>query len=293
MGSLAFAVGGGLAGLGAGMNEIGTEQTKATRDAAILRLQNQYASERQQAGFTEQEKLQGKTQEFEHGEKEREYQVSAAAAGAGRLFEAGQQTEKLTSEEKRTHETAQSRENAALIRAAASSGNRGGAGKPEWETRAINVGYATKDDGHGKQVPDINAGPKQAMGLVNNRTGTVYNLQGNRLYPWDNDKMQSLVDPKSTNNSVKPGEIEDLLRDPLGTIPDGPNQGLRKSDVFEQAHGYLPQAFMTTSADAAQKQQQGRGFNTVNLIGGGTAQVPQATGPQAPEPPDTSDNATE
>ena len=84
MGSLAFAVGGGLAGLGAGMNEVGTEQVQAQRQQAIERMKQNFEQEQQQRGFTEQEKLQSKTQEFEKGQKEREYQVGMAAAGAGR-----------------------------------------------------------------------------------------------------------------------------------------------------------------------------------------------------------------
>jgi hypothetical protein len=262
------------------MNEVGTEQVNAQRQEAIMRLRQSFEQSQQQAGFTEQEKLQQKTQEFEHGEEQTKLKYGAAAAGAQRQFEAGQQTEKLTSEEKRTHETVQGRENAALIRASAASGPRGGSGKPEWEAKPVNAAPAKNPDGS----PNYAAPATQIMGLFNNRTGMAYNPQGNRIYAWDNDNMRNLRDPKSTNNNVKPGEVEDLLRDPLGTIPDGPNQGLRKADVFEQAHGYLPRPFISAATQAAQQKQQGSGFNNVNLIGGGTAQVPQANGPQAPEP---------
>jgi hypothetical protein len=289
MGSLAFAVGGGIEGLGKGMNEVGTEQIQAQRQQAIERMKQNFEQEQQQRGFTEQEKLQGKTQEFEKGQKEREYQVGMMSASAGRQFEAGQQTEKLHSEEQRTHETAQSRENAALIRAAGAAGNRGAAkAGGEWKAQPVNAGPATKPDG----TPDYGAPPHQVMGLVNSRTGAIYNPQGNRLYAWDNDKMQSLRDPKSTNNSVKPGEVEDLLRDPLGTIPDGPNQGLRKSDVFEQAHGYLPKPFIDAATRASQPPQ-GAGGNPVKLLGGQTVNVPSGGGSQGPEPADPSDMQTD
>ena len=288
MGSLAFAVGGGLAGLGAGMNEVGTEQVQAQRQQAIERMKQNFEQEQQQRGFTEEEKLQSQTQEFEKGQKEREYQVGMAAAGAGRQFESQQQTQKLTSEEKRTHETAESRVNAALVRAAAAHGNAGGKGGAEWKAQPINAGPATTPDGK----PDYAAPPHQVMGLANTRTGAVYNPQGNRLYRWDNDKMQNVRDPKSTNNSLKPGEVEDLLRDPLGTVPNGPNQGLRKADVFEQAHGFLPAPYMDAAQKASQSQQ-GPGGNPVQLLGGQTVNVPGATGPQAPEPPDATDLSNE
>jgi hypothetical protein len=270
------------------MNEVGTEQVQAQRQDAINRMKQAFEKSQQQAGFTEQEKLQAKTQEFEHAERQTEYGVQARAAGATRQFESEQQKEKLTSEESRTHETVQGRENAALIRAAGSGSPKGAAaGKPEWEMKALNAGPGKNPDG----TANYNV-PQQVMGYSNNRTGAVYNLQGNRAYAWDNSKMQSIRDPKSTNNSVKPGEVEDLLRDPLGTIPDGPNQGLRKLDVFEQAHGYVPTPALKAATAASQQQQQQSQGSTrpLTLIGGQQVNVPQGGGgPQAPEPPDMSD----
>ena len=274
------------------MNEVGTEQEQAQRQQAIDRMKQAFEKSQQQAGFTEQEKLQAKTQEFEHAERQAEYGVQARAAGATREFEGSQQKEKLESEESRTRTTAESRENAALIRAASSSSSKGAsAGKPEWEMKAINAGPGKNPDG----TANYNV-PQQVMGYSNNRTGAVYNLQGNRAYAWDNSKMQSVRDPKSTNNSVKPGEVEDLLRDPLGTIPDGPNQGLRKLDVFEQAHGYVPTPALKAATAASQQQQQSQGSTRpLTLIGGQQVNVPQGGGggPQAPEPVDTTDTATD
>jgi len=89
-GSLAFAVGGALAGAGQGLAEVGNQAMKEQRDAKILQLQAEEAARRQQAGFGEQEKLQAKTQAFEHTEKEREYQVGAAAAGAAQAAKLAQ-----------------------------------------------------------------------------------------------------------------------------------------------------------------------------------------------------------
>ena len=105
--------------------------------------------------------------------------------------------------------------------------------------------------------------------------------------------MQNVRDPKSTNNSLKPGEVEDLLRDPLGTVPDGPNQGCpRIADVFEQAHGFCRRVTWTLRQTASQTQQ-GPGGNPVQLLGGQTVNVPGANGPQAPEPPDATDLSNE
>jgi hypothetical protein len=278
MGSLSFAVGGGLEGLGKGLNEVGTEQVQAQRDATILRLQNQYASERQQAGFTEQEKLQGKTQEFEHGEKEREYQVQATAAAAGRQFVAGQQTEKLRSEEARTRETAMSREDAAAMRAAQSSSGKTGGTKP-WQLQKLS-NAPTRDNGKGGKEPIPGALPQQKFVTFDPNRGVAYVQRGNRFYRADEDG-DPVIDPKSTNNlPATPGELQALQANPYATVPQGyKNGGMTYLDAFEQEHGYVPQQVMGTvqklSARDAQSQSQG---TTIKLPSGRMYTLPPGAG---------------
>ncbi len=116
-GTLAFAAGGGLAGLGSGFNEVGKEAMKDIHDDALTRLTKWYADQRQQtgiqaqqaaqqAGFAEQEKMHG----LEHGE-------AVAAAGAQRQFLIEQEQAREAAAQRRTEITAKSRTDVATIRA--------------------------------------------------------------------------------------------------------------------------------------------------------------------------------
>ena len=234
MGSLAFAVGGGLAGAGQGLAEVGKEQQQAQRDATILRLQNQYASERQQVGFTEQEKLQGKTQEFEHGEKEREYQVQAAAAGASRAFLTQQEAATEAAAQKRTETTGQYRV------AARKAGMGTPKSTPEWTQGHYEMqGSVVKDpsDPSGKKTMMVPGGT--ILTQYNNRTHQAYVQIGNKFMPYDASKGASLPNAGSVRNAPQ-AAVTDLASDPYGMTPDGKST---KADAYLQQYGHLPMAY--------------------------------------------------
>jgi hypothetical protein len=259
MGSMGYLLGGALAGAGQGLQKVGEQAEKeqlvqkesdlaTKREETIARLKDQF--EKQNIQNQQEFQLRGAAagREFEMGKEEREH-----------TFQHGENVSKQETELQGRRISGDARVDAAAIGAYSRSSKSTPDKNNVWTSKAINAGPAMKDDGTGKMVPDYAAPPRTVLGLV--KGGRAYNPQGDRLYAWDNDKMQNLRDPKSTNRAVAPGEVEDLLRDPLGKVPDGKNAGLQKSDVFEAAHGYLPTSF-TDAALRAQSAQGGGNSST-------------------------------
>jgi hypothetical protein len=146
---LGFALGGALEGGGKGGAEAVAQQMRQQREEALVRLRADYESQRQQAGFGEEEKMQG----IQH-------EQAVAAAGATRTFEEKKQATELTSKEKiaEQHETAataraerlaESRENVADKRAAAQKETAKKA--PIWSYRTLTEQGAP--DGKGGFLP--------------------------------------------------------------------------------------------------------------------------------------------
>lgn len=136
MGSLAFALGGGLAGAGKGIAEVGQEITQANIQQKLMEMRQNYEASLQTRGFQHQEQMVRGEHEFQ-----------LAGAKAGREFQVGQQHEKLASEETRAtkHEAAateranilaRSRVAAAGVRANA-AGNKPVKPSSEWTPKNI------------------------------------------------------------------------------------------------------------------------------------------------------------
>lgn len=250
MGSLTLALAGGVGGAGAGVADVARQDIMKAREEALIRLRESYESERQQTGIAAQKGLQKSGQEFEAGQTEKKLGAAARAHGATLAQEKELAAAKLKSEEKRTETTGKYRLAAAEVRANATKSGKGNT--PIWELHNINVGQPLGPDGK----PNLTAAPVQKAVLFNRSSGSLYAPVGGRLYRWDSDKNAPVIDPKTTNRAVDPGELQDLLSDPTGTIPEGfKNSGMSKADAFERAHGFLPSEF-TQALQRAQQSSQ-------------------------------------
>ena len=274
MGLLAAA--GAVQGLGQGITEVGQQEQKKqmlqkesdiaqAREETLLRLRDTYEKQNLQTQHGWSQQAAGATREFEMGQEQRKFAHEDTNLA---ITEAGKN--------KRNTSTVEGRTDVAVIRSGApgAKGKEGG----EWMPRNVNIGQPKNEDGS----YNLTAAPVQAAGVFNKRTGKMYNLQGDRAYAWDNDKMQNLREPNSTNRAVQPGEMEDLMRDPTGKIKGGNNDGLYKSDVFEAAHGFLPTAVLHSAVQASQAPSN---YTTAT---GRTVQL--GAGSSAPDQPEAPGN---
>lgn len=281
MGSLSFAVGGGLAGAGQGLANIGAEAMAQQRMEALERLRADYETQRQQAGFTEQEKLQGKTQEFEKGQTEVRLKAASAAAGATREFEKGENVANRASREKigAGHDVA--REDTAAINAYSRSSGKTGGVKPFQFQKLSNAPMGPD----GKPIPG--ALPEQKAVLFDPNRNIAYIQHGDRLYRAD-ERGNAVIDPKTTNRMPASNtEMQALQANPYATVPQGyKNAGMTYMDAFEAEHGYIPAQVQSTVNQLSQHQQQsssqgiklpsGRVFNPPQGGGGGGETAPEA-----------------
>jgi hypothetical protein len=249
-----LAMAGGLQGAGQGIAQVGADATKLNletklnqmaldRETTVTRLQGQQAKDLEAQRGAEQEKIQGSQQTFETGQTQTKLTAASAAAGATREFEKGENQKKLASEEKRTGITAQSRIDAAAVRASASAGNR--APPKVWEVHTV-----SSADPKNPAAP-----PSQTQILVNNRSGASYMQLGDKLVRYNSQTRGPAVSPESLARAPA-GDVQDLLADPLGLIPNGPNKGLSKAEAFEAKHNYIPSAWTSAATRAEQARQQ-------------------------------------
>lgn len=267
-----LAAAGAAQGLGSGAVQVGQQQQKAdlaqkmsdleqTRDEALERLRGQEQEKLQASNIQAGKDQESQRETFETGQTNTRLTAASAAAGKTRDFEATQNAAKLSSEEKRTGITAQSRIDAANVRASASAGNK----EPpkQWEVHNVNkINPAKPLDP-----------PTQTQVLFNNRTGASYMQVGDKLIRFNSQTGNAAVDADPKRLSRAPAaDVQDLLRDPLGKVPSGPNAGLSKSDLFEATHNYLP-ATWPAAAQQAEQQQRAPGPQSLpkgvlNSVGG-------------------------
>jgi hypothetical protein len=248
MGSLSFALGGAASGLGQGIEKVAMEELLEMRDQKILDLQNQYASQRQQAGFAEGEKMHG----IEHGE-------AVQAATAQRAFQEDQQKRLIEAQHANVETSASARryaadQSAGARRYAADASakareeyyRRAQVAKPRWQTRTLQP----EADPSNPLVT-----PKPVSALFNAYTGKWYaNDRAGNLVQVDNHG-KPLYGPDNRSRASA-SEVQDLLTDPLGVVPVGPNKGIPKSVVFERAYHYLPAGF--SDVEDAERTRQGQ-----------------------------------
>jgi len=304
MGSLALAVAGGIGGLGQGVANVAQQDYVKAREEAFIRLRAAEEAKRQQTGIEAQKALQASGQQFEAGQTEKKLEAASRAHGATLAQEREVAGAKNVSEEKRTETTGKYRLASAEVRAAAMKSGRGNV--PIWELHNISVPPKVPLGPDGKPDPQASllAKPTQRQVLFNKLTGDIYAPVGGRLYRWDSNKNEPVNPPASTNRAVDPGEIRDLLTDPMGVVHGGPNDGLPKAAVFERVHGYLPAEFTGALQRAQAAQNQGNSSVSLSLPAGLVHSIggPNATstkvnefspGQQAQEAQDTAEQARE
>jgi len=243
VGSLSFALGGALAGGGAGIADAAKENLHAISQERLLQLKEEYESGRQDKLIQANKDLETQKETYETGRQERGYQVSATAAAATRDFEKWKVKMNVDAKRYASDSAYAAKVDAMYLRGAMSEKAAGTKKSGSyWKSVNVNVGQPMKPDpAHtGQMIPDIAAQPIQKPGMTNSRTGRIYAPQGDKYVPWDNEKMGPTPVRGASKAPPTPDEIADLLKDPNGIIPDGPNAGQYKSDVFETAHGYLP-----------------------------------------------------
>jgi len=242
VGSLSFALGGALEGGGKGIAEAASQNLKEIMEEKLLNLKEGYENQRQQAEFGQQTALAQRRETFETGMKEREYEVQRQAAGATREFERWKVNMDVDAKRYASDSAYAARVDSAYLRALmAERANAAKGGGGDWQKAPVNIAAMKPDPDHpGQMIPDLTAPPSQKQGIANKRTGRVYAPQGSKYVPWDNEKMSA--NPVKGTSKAPPtaDEISDLIKDPNGIIPDGPNKGQYKADVFEAAHGFLP-----------------------------------------------------
>jgi len=246
---------GAVAGLGAGITEAGQQAQKvdmvktmndlqATRETTLERLKEAEEDKRQAGQIQAQKDLQTSGQTFEAGQTQTKIKSASAAAGATREFEHQENVAKEAAAQKRTETSSNARVAAASVRAPA--------GPPKiWDTKTLDSSYIDPKKGPVKE---------QKLLMFNHFTGRTYVPIGDKMVPWDSNANAPANDPKALR---RPGndELRDLLTDPLGSIPNGPNQGLTKADAFEQSHGYLPSQWSAAAAQKASPTQHPQLFS--------------------------------
>lgn len=253
-GLLAYAAEGAVAGAGKGLEQVGAASLKDQMDQGIVRLQNQYASTRQQAEFAQQSAMQGKQQSFEKGLKEEELERSSRVAGAQIASKeklAGQHEAGAT---ERAKIAAKGRVDAALAHGEAAAKGKN-APKPWQVIKTTQGGF----DAH--NLPTTNQIPL----LHNPNTGALYAPVGDKLIRWDASTSKPAYDPKSLNRNVDQGEIQRLYADPNGIIPQGKAAGMTNIENFERLHHYLPAGIQSRLTQGGMVNEN----NPIQSAGGG------------------------
>lgn len=232
-GLLAYAAEGGLAGAGKGLEQVGATALKDQMDQGLMRLQNTYAQQRQQAEFGHQETMQHQQQEFETARTEREIAGHSATAHFVQE-ETGKRAAIHEAEStKRTQISAESRVKAAEARNAGAAA-KANAPKP-WQITHVNV----------NGFDEHNLPKNSSIALLHNpNTGALYAQQGDALVRWNASTNTPMLNADQLNKaraSVGRDEIQRLFNDPNGIIPQGyKGSGMTNLENFERLHHFLP-----------------------------------------------------
>jgi hypothetical protein len=291
MASIGYLLGGAMAGAGQGLQTIGATAEKEQSIEKEHNWQQAHDETMERLRAAEQEKLQASGQTFEKGQTETKLKAAAAAAGATREFEQGENVKQRAAAQKRTETSANARVDAAAVQASSRSSVASGKGIKALVPRNVNIMPTGPD---GKPIPG--ALPEQHILTYDPNTGIHWVQTGNRFYRADSSG-KAVVDPKSTNNKgASPGENQALLANPYARVPAGyANAGMTYAEAYEQEHGFLPGEFLGTVNKLAQRQSSsqsssvrlpsGRIYNPP-AGGGQGGEGPDAGGPAPPEPGD-------
>ena len=279
-GSLSYAVGGGLAGAGQGLANVGAEEMKAQHDEGILRLQNFYAEQRQQNQIGAEQGMQ--TQRLG---QEKELTEEKMTRGSAALQATLAQKKEEAAAERTSREKIASGQQAALVtasrgrgvEAAEIRGPGGAGGAPRY---LFKPGKPINQDGP--------RDPK--TGLTTKTSLDTYIGPGGI----------ELVEVPGTRNPNDPGATKFAMRSPNGGLPTNTyNRGIPKELIqdtlgdpkktidFHNSFNYLRLDQMTAPIGSpAQRQQQpqpGAHPNTPPLPAGASYGEPPTAGNIGPD----------
>lgn len=259
MGSLAYALGGALAGGGAGAAAVGAEATNAIVKEGIERLRNNYENERQQVAIQAQKNLQAQSETFTHSESEIAAQRAIAAAAATREYEAREKAADRATREKvgAGHDTA--RLDAAAVAAYQRSSTAAGKNtiKP-FQSKTMKVA-----DPRNPLSP-----PVDRAYTYDPNTGISYVQVGNRHYRMNGQtgepidgRTGAVYNPatrrRGDDADVSPAEVQAVTATPYEKVPSGyKNAGMTYIEAFEAEHGYVPSQIVGNVGRLSQQQQQ-------------------------------------
>lgn len=271
MGSLAYALGGAMAGAGQGLETVGKEQLDTLKQAKLEELRAAHQEQMQQELMKHQSGLQESQQRFQHGEDVYKTEQAVKAASATRAFEHEENEANRASHEKigAGHDTAREYSAAVGALSRASSG-KGGGPKP-YRTITVQGNPMGKDDIE-KSTRIITHDPNsdQLWVTIGDRTFRA----GPNGEPVDRDG-KPITDFGSLAR-MPPGMANDIIGDPVGKAGKS-----LKSDVILRKFNYLPSGYlgalqnsraptgMMTSASASLRLPSGMVVGGVPAGGGG------------------------
>jgi hypothetical protein len=302
-GMLAYAAAGALAGAGKGIENAGTALLKDQMETGLVRLKEQYEDTRQQTSIGAQKDLETQREGYETSNLNQ--RLTAAGGIAQRKIDTEISENKANREslERRTGVIAGARTDSAQIaadakvEAATQAAARAASQKLKWQIRDVQPAQPI-DPATGK--PDLmQPTPKKIPGILfNPRTGGAYSVQGDRLVPVD-PNGKPLYPAQATSRPPTPGEVSDLLSDPLGVVQGGRNAGVPKALLFERAYHYLPRGYdqaanssydrVGTSSSSGVGAQAGSGSVITPDAATRLGEIGSLTAPSQPSSIDTGD----
>jgi hypothetical protein len=283
MGSLTLAVAGGLQGAGEGIAYASKDQMEQNRQAALLRLQNQYASERQATGIQAQKDIESQRETYETGAKSKEYDVMAKSAGAhAQLMTTLKQLE-IEGRHKDIADlisgriTVQDLKNQGQADVQGLRNQKPPTGK-EFTPTKMTLNSPGKDPYDGSPIPG------KPVNVLLHRDGSAWMPVGDKLFRFDPSQPNGYAQPPSSVSRPTPDDVKTLMQNPLLKLPSG----ISARDYFESKYHYLPASYLNAAEserariNAAQPGQAGQP--------GSRAAAPQGSASTpAPAPADPDD----
>jgi len=222
VGSLSYAVGGALAGGGAGIAKVGEEITNKIMREGLIRLQMQYQEELQQKGFAQQRGLAKESEAAALHRQALGIKGGVAAQERTEQFEHGEHV----GQQKTILERERIRQQGLLDRAQQTGAGKGG---PKWTH--VEAGTPFKDPDN-PNLPAISVNRP----LIMSPTGKMYVPSGPDLIPYDFN--QNGPQQARSRLTPRPEETAALIKNPYAKMPSG----MTAIQYYETRYGKIPSA---------------------------------------------------
>jgi hypothetical protein len=250
MGSLALAAFGAVGGAGAGITEVAQQAQKeqllnrqndlaAARDATHERLRANLELQNQQT-------LQKSSQEFQHGEKQTEYDVMAKSAGAHAALLKELKQAEIDGRHQDVHDLIAGR---ISVQDSKNRGSAAAADRKALPQSEYKPGHAYLNS------PGVDVFKKPIPGkqvdVQIHHDGSQWIQGPDGLYRFDPSQPNGYADPKTLRRPTAQ-DTSALLQNPLGTLPSG----VSTRDYFVNKFGKLPAEYLG-AANTARTQLNG------------------------------------